>query len=246
MGSIEPPPTRTQPATPDTRAVFFFDIDNCLYPKSRLVHDHMARLINQYFTTHLDVSAEEATFLHQKYYKDYGLAIEGLSRFHKIHPLDFNREVDDALPLDELLTPDPKTRALLERFDKTKVKMWLFTNAHVTHGKRVVRLLGIDDLFEGMTYCDYAQTPLVPKPLPEMFAKAERQADVTPDRAVYFVDDSHLNCKAAYLRGWTNTVHLVEPGVPDPAEKACRHQISDLEQLLDLFPELLKKEDAIR
>lgn len=233
----------------DTRAIFFFDIDNCLYPKSRQVHDHMAVLINRYFTTHLDVTAEEATELHQRYYKDYGLAIEGLSRFHKIDPLDFNREVDDALPLDELLTPPhPETRALLERFDKTKVKMWLFTNAHVTHGLRVVRLLGIADLFEGITYCDYAQTPLVPKPLPAMFDKAEREAGVgvggggRAGRAVYFVDDSYLNCRAAYARGWTNTVHLVEPGVPDPAEKACDHQISDLSQLLDLFPELFKQD----
>jgi pyrimidine and pyridine-specific 5'-nucleotidase len=234
MGSI-------QAASADNRAIFFFDIDNCLYPKSRKVHDHMAVLINKYFTTHLDVSTEEATFLHHKYYKDYGLAIEGLSRFHKIDPLEFNREVDDALPLDDLLVPHPETRAMLERFDKSKVKMWLFTNAHVTHGKRVVRLLGIDDLFEGITYCDYSQSPLVPKPLPEMFAKAEREAGVTNTMPIYFVDDSHLNCRAAYARGWTNTVHLVEPEVPDPPQPACAHQISSLPQLLDLFPELLKK-----
>jgi len=141
-----------------------------------------------------------------------------------------------------LLTPSRETRAMLQRFDKSKVKMWLFTNAHVTHGKRVVRLLGIDDLFEGITYCDYAQSPLVPKPLPEMFAKAERQAGVTPTTPIYFVDDSHLNCRAAYARGWTNTVHLVEPGVPEPGERASQYQISDLTQLLDLFPELLKKD----
>jgi len=223
-----------------SRAIFFFDIDNCLYPKSKKVHDHMAVLINQYFIKHLDVSTEEATRLHQQYYKDYGLAIEGLSRFHKIDPLDFNREVDDALPLDELLSPDPEIREILESFDPSKVKLWLFTNAHVTHGRRVVRLLGVEDLFEGLTYCDYAQTPLVPKPLPEMFAKAERAAGATEESRIYFVDDSFLNCRAAYQRGWTNTVHLVEPQIPDPPAKACKHQISHLRQLQDLFPELLK------
>lgn len=81
--------------------------------------------------------------LHMKYYKDYGLAIEGLARHHKIDPMEFNREVDDALPLDEILSPDLELRAMLEAFDRTKVKLWLFTNAHVTHGKRVVRLLDI-------------------------------------------------------------------------------------------------------
>lgn len=129
---------------------------------------------------------------------------------------------------------------MLESFDKSKVKLWLFTNAHVTHGRRVVRLLGIEDLFEGLTYCDYSQKQLVPKPLPEMFEKAEREAGATKDTPIYFVDDSYLNCRAAYARGWMNTVHLLEPQIPDPPEKACKYQISHLSQLLELFPELLK------
>lgn len=226
----------------DDRPIFFFDIDNCLYPKSTKVHDHMARLINEFVVNHLSLSPEEGYTLHQKYYKDYGLAIEGLSRHHKIDPLVFNKEVDDALPLDELLKPDPAVRAVLESFDKTKVKMWLFTNAHITHGQRVVKLLGIEDLFEGLTYCDYSQKPLVPKPLPAMFEKAEKEAKTKDYDNIYFVDDSWLNCKDAYKRGWKNTVHLVEPQVPDPEEQACEHQISHLRQLLDLFPELLKAE----
>ncbi|KKA18659.1 Uncharacterized protein T310_7379 [Rasamsonia emersonii CBS 393.64] len=99
--------------------------------------------------------------LHRKYYREYGLAIQGLTRHHKIDPLQFNREVDDALPLDDILKPDPKLRKLLEDIDRTKVKLWLLTNAYVTHAKRVVRLLGVDDLFEGITYCDYSQPQLV-------------------------------------------------------------------------------------
>lgn len=233
MGSVSP--------SPDDRAIFFFDIDNCLYAKSKKVHDHMARLINKYFVTHLSVPSEEATRLHLQYYKDYGLAIEGLARYHAIDPLDFNREVDDALPLDDLLSPDVELRRLLQSFDTTKVKLWLFTNAHITHGKRVVKLLGIDDLFEGITYCNYAERPLVPKPSPIMFEKAEREAGCTPSTRRYFVDDSWLNCKAAYDRGWTNTVHLVEEGWPDdPIAKPCSYQIHHLNELNELFPELFQ------
>lgn len=227
-------------AAEDTRSVFFFDIDNCLYPKSTQVHDHMARLINEFVVKHLSLTPEDATFLHQKYYKDYGLAIEGLSRHHKIDPMAFNREVDDTLPLDDLLKPDPELRELLERFDKSKVKMWLFTNAHITHGRRVVKLLGIEDLFEGITFCDYSEKRIVPKPLPAMFDKAEREAKITDHNKIYYVDDSWLNCKDAFARGWLNTVHLVEPQVPLPEKEACKHVISNLRQLVDLFPELLK------
>lgn len=128
--------------------------------------------------------------LHQKYYKEYGLAIEGLTRHHKIDPLEFNYEVDDALPLDAILKPDPKLRKLLESLDTTKVKPWLLTNAYVSHGKRVVKLLGVEDLFEGITYCDYGQLPLICKPSQEMYAKAEKEAGAPSTESCYFVGKS--------------------------------------------------------
>ncbi len=171
----------------DQRPVLFMDIDNCLYPRNHKVLDVMQELIEKFFIKHLSLSAEDALMLHQKYYKDYGLAIEGLCRHHKIQPLEFNREVDDALPLDKILKPDPELRGLLERFDRHKVKLWLFTNAHITHGKRVVKLLGVEDCFEGITYCDYTATELLCKPRPEMFEKAEREAGAPTVDQCYFV-----------------------------------------------------------
>ena len=125
--------------------------------------------------------------LQQKYYKEYGLAIEGLTRHHKIDPLEFNREVDDALPLDNILKPDPKLRELLQAIDQRKVKMWLLTNAYVNHAKRVVKLLQVEDLFEGVTYCDYGQLPLICKPSQDMYKKAEIEAGVPSTTQCYLV-----------------------------------------------------------
>lgn len=125
--------------------------------------------------------------LHQKYYKEYGLAIEGMVRHHKVDPLEYNRKVDDALPLDDIITPDPHLRRLLEDIDKTKVRLWLFTNAHITHGMRVVKLLKVEDLFEGITYCDYTQTQLLCKPHQAMFKKAETEAGVASVEDCFFV-----------------------------------------------------------
>jgi len=177
----------TNGAKPDGRKIFFCDIDNCLYPKSYKIHDHMAVLIDNYFQSHLALSREDATELHQRYYKDYGLAIEGLVRHHKVDPLEYNEKVDDALPLDEIIKPNPKLRQLLEDIDQTKVKLWLFTNAYKTHGRRVVELLGIEDMFEGLTFCDYAAEKLLCKPAPEMFAKAMREAGGKDVEECYFV-----------------------------------------------------------
>jgi len=221
------------------RPVFFFDIDNCLYPKSKKVHDHMSRLIDEYFMKHLDLTQEDAYKLHQEYYKNYGLAIEGLTRHHKIDPLEYNRQVDDAIPLEDILSPDPALRKLLQDIDTSKVKLWLFTNAYITHGKRVVRILGIEDLFEGMTFCDYGKYPIVCKPREEMYVKGMKEAGVTDFKDCYFVDDSGLNCTEAERLGWS-AVHLVEAGDPLPAVKPCKNQIRSLEELRMIFPQFFK------
>lgn len=147
----------------------------------------MGDLIDKYFQTHLSLSQEDARELHLRYYKDYGLAIEGLVRHHKIDPLEYNEQVDDALPLDDIIKPNPKLRKLLEDIDRSKVKMWLFTNAYITHGMRVVRLLKIEDLFDGITYCDYGGPKLLCKPTPEMYAKAMREAGVADPQDCYYV-----------------------------------------------------------
>lgn len=144
-------------------------------------------MIDQFFVKHLALNVQDATMLHQKYYKEYGLAIEGLTRHHKIDPLEFNREVDDALPLDNILKPDPQLRKLLQGIDTSKVKLWLLTNAYINHARRVVELLQVEDLFEGVTYCDYSQTPLICKPNQDMYEKAELDSGAASAGQCYFV-----------------------------------------------------------
>ncbi|CAG9997782.1 unnamed protein product [Clonostachys byssicola] len=221
------------------KPVLFFDIDNCLYSRSTKVHDLMADLIDQYFATHLGVPYEEAVRLHKDYYTNYGLAIEGLVRHHQIDPLDYNAKVDDALPLEDIIKPDPELRALLQDIDKSKVTMWLLTNAYSTHGKRVVRLLGVDDLFEGLTFCDYAEEPLLCKPHPDMFKKAMRQAGVEEYGDCYFVDDSYSNCAKASELGW-HVAHLVEEGLKVPETPASQYQIKHVRELRTIFPQFFK------
>ncbi|PLB40148.1 putative pyrimidine 5'-nucleotidase [Aspergillus candidus] len=229
----------TSTSGPDSRPIFFFDIDNCLYSRECNIHDEMQKLINQFFRKHLSLSADDAHMLHMKYYKEYGLAIEGLTRHHKIDPLEFNREVDDALPLDTILKPNPGLRKLLKDIDRSKVRLWLLTNAYVNHAKRVVKLLEVEDLFDGVTYCDYGQLPLICKPNQAMYERAEKEAGASPGQKSYFVDDSHLNCVHAAKRGWV-TAHLVEPSLPLPPTPASQYVIRDLEELRTCFPEVFK------
>lgn len=147
----------------------------------------MARLIDEYFAKHLSLSWDDAVKLHKEYYTNYGLAIEGLVRHHEIDPLEYNSKVDDALPLEDIIKYDPEIRQLLEDVDLSKVRLWLLTNAYVNHAKRVTKLLRIDDMFEGLTFCDYAQQPLVCKPSKEMYLRAMQEAGVEKPEDCFFV-----------------------------------------------------------
>jgi len=147
----------------------------------------MAKLIDEYFVKHLSIPWDEAVRLHKEYYQNYGLAIEGLVRHHQIDPLEYNAVVDDALPLEGVITPRPELKKLLQDIDRSKVRLWLFTNAYINHAQRVIRLLGVEEFFEGVTYCDYASPPLVCKPHPDMYAKAMKEAGVSKYEDCYFV-----------------------------------------------------------
>jgi len=226
------------------KKTFFFDIDNCLYQKNTKIAQLMGDLIDKYFEQHLELTPEEAYDLHHKYYTSYGLAILGLVQHHQVDALEFNEKVDDALPLDTILKPNPSLRRLLLDIDRENVKLWLLTNAYVTHGKRVVKLLGVDDLFEGITYCDYAVkdvSKFIAKPAKAMFERAMKDAGVQAGEDCYFVDDSYINAKGAQELGWS-TAHLIEPGERVPEIPATKFVIRDLEELRQVFPEVFKHE----
>ncbi|CEQ40074.1 SPOSA6832_01650, partial [Sporobolomyces salmonicolor] len=86
--------------------------------------------IRTYFTR-LGLSDAEAARLHHHYYTEYGLAIRGLVRHHKVDPLDYDKHCDAALPLETVLRPDQRLQELLRDVDREKVRVWALTNAYV-------------------------------------------------------------------------------------------------------------------
>ena len=184
----------------------------------------------------LNMPPEQAATLHQEYLRKFCSTIEGLIHYHQVDPTSFNKQVDDALPLEDLLKEDLELQQTLARFDRTKVKLWLLTNAHITHARRVNRILGVERYFEGITFCDYASGKLVLKPSQKMYAAAERDAEVGDVRQCFFVDNSVQNCIAAQNRGWT-VVHLCESLQADSKGEDVRYRVESLHELPSLFPE---------
>ncbi|KAK6456985.1 Haloacid dehalogenase-like hydrolase-domain-containing protein [Scheffersomyces xylosifermentans] len=211
------------------KKIFFFDIDNCLYNRSTQIHDLMQVKIHNYFKDNLSLDDETAHELHMNYYKTYGLAIEGLVRNHQVDALDYNSKVDDSLDLKSVLSYNSDLRKMLIALKETHKfdYFWLITNAYKNHALRVVSFLGVGDLFDGLTYCDYSKFPIICKPMDQFFYNCFKitQIDYTDSEVLakqYFIDDSELNVKAAHKLGFGNVIHYVE--VDEDYEKIVKKE----------------------
>lgn len=112
------------------KAIVWFDIDNTLYSANCGVEERMRERVHAYLLS-LGLSNEEATALRVHYYKTYGLVLRGLLRHHSIDPLEYDRQCNQSVPLEDMIRPDPAVRRLLEDLDRSKVRVWAFTNAYV-------------------------------------------------------------------------------------------------------------------
>lgn len=206
---------RPLPSQARNKRIFYFDIDNCLYQRLTQIHDLMQVKIHQYFKDLLLLDDKCAHDLHMNYYKTYGLALEGLVRNHQVDALAYNAAVDDLIELKGVLTYNNELREMLQRIRGQFDYFWLVTNAYKNHAMRVVSFLGIGDLFDGLTFCDYAKDPIVCKPMPAYFygALEVTRIDAKNQEAMqkqWFIDDSEINVKAAYDLGFGHVVHYVE------------------------------------
>lgn len=105
--------------------------DNTLYGKGTEISEMMTERIREYIIG-LGLGEEEAERLHQKYYKEYGLAIRGLVMHHKIDALDYDSKCDATLPLEIVLKPNQNHKEMLKNLDRSKCRVWALTNAYKT------------------------------------------------------------------------------------------------------------------
>ncbi|KAK0537428.1 hypothetical protein OC842_001640 [Tilletia horrida] len=208
----------------EPRALLLFDIDNTLYSAKLGIAQLMSVRIQAFFRDRLGLPADEAQELHHKYYKEYGLAVRGLVRHHKIDPLEYDRLCDQSLPLDTVLQPDERLKKLLAKIDRTKCRVIALTNAYKVHAHRVLNCLEIAHFFEEVIYCDYSKPNFACKPEKEYFDGAlaslsgldasEFEIPPPPHHHIgktYFVDDSALNTRAARdVCKWHHVVHFKE------------------------------------
>ncbi|KAG0010089.1 hypothetical protein BGZ80_001795 [Entomortierella chlamydospora] len=145
---------------------------------------------------------------------------------------DYDNKVDGALPLETLLNENQALRSMIHSMEVGK--KWLFTNAGESHAKRVIKILGLEGLFDGITFCNYLERQFVCKPDKKAFEKAMVQAGVLSPDLCYFVDDSAANIEMATKIGWT-TVHVNEE--PSGSALLGNFQIRSIMELPNVMPQ---------
>jgi len=175
-----------------------FDLDNTLYPIENQFMGLVEQRINDYVVRASGLPADEALVMQKSFLHDYGTSLAGLMTRYQIDPHHFLAEVHD-VPLD-VLEPDTALRLGLERLQGRR---FIFTNGSTVHAHRVLKKLGIDDLFEGVFALEDAD--LIPKPDPRTFHKMLVRFDIDPATACFF-EDTPQNLEPAKAIGMTTVL----------------------------------------
>ena len=188
----------------------FFDLDDTLYPSSTGLWPAIKDRMNLYMLERLGIPESDIPFLREQYFKMYGTTLRGLEERHKVNRQDFLTFVHD-LPLHSYLTPNPIVREVIASLPTRNV---IFTNADVSHARRVLAALQLDDLFE--TVVDVNAVSPYCKPMPESFAIAMELANEPDPRKCVMIDDLPRTTRAALNVGMASILY----GCDDPTEDA--------------------------
>ena len=209
--------------------ILLLDLDDTVYPASAGLWEAIGDRINRFMVETVGIDPAAASTLRQEYFERYGTSLNGLRLRHGIDPFDYLRYVHD-LPLHQYLKPDPKLRRMLTQLSVPAV---IFTNADSAHARRVLKVLGVDDLIE--QFVDIVALEWVNKPQPEAYRKAMALCGVDQAGAYLVVDDQPRNLHPAAALGMGTA--LVGGTAPLDGIDLCIASASDL---LDGFPELMK------
>ena len=169
----------------------FFDLDDTLYPEACGLWPAIKERMNLYMRERMGFAPADVPRLREKYFREYGTTLRGLQANHKMDVADFLAYVHD-LPLRDFLTPDPTQRSVIASLPTRRL---VFTNADVSHARRVLAALELDDLFESIVDVN-AVAPYC-KPMPESFRIAMEAAGETDPARCVMIDDLPRTTRAA-------------------------------------------------
>lgn len=191
----------------ETADIILFDLDNTLYPAERELFSLIDKRINRYMHEVVGIPVAQVDSLRRRYWRDYGVTMQGLMRHHRVDPEDYLHYVHD-VDVRSRLQPDARLRRALTSLPQRRM---IFTNSSLDHAERVLDALGITDLFERVF--DIRVAGYLPKPYAEPYREVLGQLG-RPGAACIMVEDNVDNLQPAKELGMTTV--LVGDALPRP------------------------------
>ena len=127
--------------------VWLLDLDDTLHDASHAAFAELHVAMADYVAAHLEVDADEAGRLRERYWLRYGATLLGLVRHHGVRAAHFLAETHRLPGLEERLRTSAHDRAALARLPGRK---FIVTNAPRAYTMRVLRGLGLRRHVEGV------------------------------------------------------------------------------------------------
>ncbi len=177
-------------------STIFFDLDDTLYPPTSGIWEAIGSRMEQYMVEKLAIPANSVHVERSRLFHSYGTTLRGLVAEYGIDDVFFLDYVHD-IPINEYLSANPRLRETISDFKQRRI---IFTNASLDHANRVVKALGIEDLFEQVI--DIVAIKPWCKPQAEAFSTALEIAKVYNPAECIMIDDAHRNLVTAHELGF--------------------------------------------
>ena len=172
-----------------------FDLDETLYPSSSGLWLAIRERINAFLQERMGFPSDQVATLRERYFREYGTTLRGLQANYSVDMEEYLAFVHD-LPLGEYLHPDPELHMVIAALPARK---YIFTNADSAHANRVLDVLGLQGLFDGILDV-YTIAPYC-KPMPESLELALKAAGSPLPRDCALLDDQARITRAARRLG---------------------------------------------
>lgn len=183
------------------KRVWLFDLDNTLHNASYAALAGINESMTEYIVRELALAHSEADALRGHYWRRYGATLLGLVRHHGVKPAHFLHHTHRLPGLEARVHGHAHDFAALRRLPGRK---YILTNAPRDYARRVLGVLGIAGLFDGVLAIEDMRMfgQLRPKPDARMLRRVAVQLGVAPSRCV-LVEDTLEHQKSARNVGMT-------------------------------------------
>jgi putative hydrolase of the HAD superfamily len=181
---------------------WIFDLDNTLHNATPHIFPHINRSMTAYLQQYLKLDERAANELRVEYWQRYGATLSGMMLHHDTDPGHFLWHTHQFPELPQMVLHEPLLRHVLQRLPGRKL---VFSNAPKHYAEAVLKLLGIEHLFDDLFAIEH--TRYQPKPKIAGFMRLLRKHRLQPAQCV-MVEDSAENLQAAKSLGmgtvWVN------------------------------------------